>query len=168
MLTLQDWHNAKKVYVESLAKELQIDKALLWKIVHLLWPKIEQVSGTEDHATFRVTMSPAMNVLGAVACGDFNAKFHTGEGYLQTLCLVGMCSAVTSAFRPGYALAKIEEPVEFRAAVPIGQSVFMEARQVRGKSGGRLSVFEIEGVIEACQTPLFNKPRILTMRRISP
>lgn len=109
-------------------------------------------------------MTPAANIIGAIICGDHNATFHTGSGVLQTLTLVGTCSAVTSQFRPGYALRKIQPEISFVKAVPIGASIVMTVRETRAR--GPISVFELTACVEGSDEELFFVPRILTMFKI--
>jgi hypothetical protein len=163
-ITPQDTHDTQKHYVNELAKILNRPKAELWELARLLWPKIENLGESDDTTTFRVTMSPLMNILGALGCGDYNAHFHTSDGYMQTLSLVGMCSAVTSTYRPGYALARIDAPVDFKTAVPIGAAVLMTTREIGDR--GPVNMFELNGKIELCGSPLFGAPRKLVMRKI--
>lgn len=165
MLTNQAVHDAQKCYVAELAKTPLLPEAELWSLVRLLWPQIEELGIEESTTTFRITMSPLMNTLGAIGCGDYNAAFHTGDGYMQTLSLVGMCSAITSAFRPGFALARIDAPIDFKAAVPIGATILMTAREVNAR--GPVCIFELNGTIEKCGSALFGSPRRLVMRKIS-
>ena len=165
MITNQVVHDAQKRYVAELRKKLSLPTVELWSLVRLLWPEIEELGMEGDTRIFRITMSPLMNVLGAIGCGDHNAVFHTGDGYMQTLSLVGMCSAITSVFRPGYALARIDAPVDFKAAVPIGAAILMTAREEKAR--GPLCIFELNGRIEKCGTALFGSPRRLVMRKIS-
>lgn len=163
-MLLQEIHNAQKVYVTELEKNLDWPKAQLWDLARKLWPTIEELEKNEEGGKFRITMSPLMNTIAALACGDHNADFHTGEGYLQTLPLVGLCSAITSYFRPGYALRKIAEPVEFISPVPIGSSVIMATTLRRER--GPFCIFEIAATIESCGTKIFENPRVLTMCKI--
>lgn len=163
-MTNQEIHDAQKVYVTELEKTLDWPKEQLWDLARKLWPTIETFSQDNTRGKFRITMSPLMNTLAALGCGDLNASFHTGTGCLQTLPLVGMCSAITSTFRPGYALRKIAEPVEFKAAVPIGSPVIMTTEQTRKQ--GPFCIFKLQAVIEACGTEIFETNRTLTMREI--
>ncbi|MEK7639378.1 MAG: hypothetical protein AAB388_04430 [Patescibacteria group bacterium] len=154
------------VYATALSKHKEFLNLSLQELIQSLWPKVEELDHDGETKRFRVTMSPLANLLGAIICGDHNAEFHTGTGKLQTLTLVGMCSAITSKFRPGYALARIEPDVSFKAPVPIGASVLMTAHELRAKEP--FSVFELNAIIEACGTPLFGAvPRKLTMCRIA-
>ena len=165
MTTNQVIQDAQRCYVTELAKTVSLPTSELWNLVRLLWPHIEELETEDGTTTFRIIMSPLMNTLGAVGCGDHNAAFHTGDGYMQTLSLVGTCSAITSVFRPGYALARIDAPVDFKAAVPIGAAILMTAREEKAR--GPLCIFELNGRIEKCGTALFGSPRRLVMRKIS-
>jgi hypothetical protein len=129
-----------------------------------LWPVIEDRGINEDGFTiFRITMSDVANIIGAAMCGDLNASFHTGTGVLQTLTLVGMCSAVISRFRPGYALAKIQPDIAFKNTVRIGSSVTMQMKELKARAG--ISIVELRGHIEETNLDVFT-PRTLTMVKI--
>jgi hypothetical protein len=167
----QDLHDLQKTYVESLAdvagwteKQRKRRRVLLWLLVRLLWPKIKELPTENEYRRYRITMTPAANIIGAIICGDHNATFHTGTGVLQTLTLVGTCSAITSQFRPGYALRKIQPEISFVKAVPIGASIIMTVRETRAR--GPLSVFELTARVEGSEEDLFSVPRILTMFKI--
>lgn len=170
----QDLHNLQKTYVEDLAdlakwpeeqqKWRRWRKLLLWIAVRLLWPKIEMLSEKSGYRHYRIRMTRFANTLGAIICGDHNAVFHTGTGVLQTLTLVGMCSAVTSQFRPGYALRKIEPDISFVKTVPIGASVVMTVKEIKAR--GPLCIFELTARVEGSDQELFSVPRILTMFKI--
>lgn len=165
-MTFQDVHDLQNKYVKHLkeAFPLPLTTEEAWKIVRGLWPSIEELGEEDGFHHFRITMSPLANLLGAITCGDHNVEFHTGSGVLQTLTLVGTCSAITSQFRPGYALRKIEPEISFVKSVPIGADVIMTAKEVRAR--GPLCVFELTAHIEGSGEELFSVPRTLTMFKI--
>ena len=157
-------NNAQLIYTEALRKSLLAGAHDTSIIIRELWPKIICLEQNGPYARYRVTMSPLGNLLAAILCGDNNADFHTGAGYLQTLTLVGMCSAVTSAAYPGYALAKIQPDISFASKVPIGDSVIMETRLIRERRPAL--VFTLDGHLEDSGGRLFKVPRTLTMVKI--
>jgi hypothetical protein len=165
MPTLQSIHDAQKQYVTDLEKLFPYTKLRLWKLIRLLWPEIEELpTGDASIVTLRIRMSPLMNLLGAIGCGDMNAVHHTGDGYMQTFSLIGVCSAIASYVKPGYALAKIDAPVDFKTAVPIGTPLIMTVREIRSRSS--VSIIELHGWIETSNIALFGQPRRITMKRI--
>ena len=166
MLTMQDVHDLQKSYVDSLLEQLNWSKEKIWELVRLLWPKIEELGEKDGLTRYRITMTPLANTLGAIMGGDHNVTFHTGAGVLQTLPLVAMCSAATSHFKPGYMLKSIEPDISFSEKVPIGTSVIMSTKLIRGGKGKRLAVFELQGRVEGSDRDLFLEPRRLTMFRI--
>jgi hypothetical protein len=149
------------VYIRALAKELGlVDTSHL---IHRLLPEIHSLGEYAGFQEYRIKMSRAANTLAAIMCADTNASFHTGTGVLQTLTLVGMCSAVTSQFRPGYALAKIQPDITFRSAVPIEAAVIMGIKELKAR--GNISVVELRGRVEQTGHIVFT-PRTLTMIKI--
>jgi hypothetical protein len=167
MMTLQDIHDLQKAYVTELKNvfPIPLETSQAWKIVRGLWPTITELPEDDGYRCFEVRMSPLANLLGAITCGDHNVGFHTGTGVLQTLTLVGMCSAVTSHFRPGYALRKIAPEIAFVRTVPIGATVILQAKELKAR--GPLSLFELRGQIEETGEELFEPSRVLTMFKIS-
>lgn len=169
MKTHQDIHDLKVEYVAKLSKRLSWPKAQLWELVHKLWPNIQELKGETDSEceTYRVEMSALANIISAIMCGDHNVEFHTGDdGVLQTLPVIGMCSALTSQFQSGYALTKIEPDISFTEAVPVGAGVIMSAKTKRGGPGKRIHSFELEARVEGSNKSLFQKPRTITMFKI--
>jgi acyl-CoA hydrolase len=130
----------------------------------MLWPTIEVLENEENTTTLRVIMSPFINLIGSIGCGDMNAQYHTSGGVMQTLSLIGVCSAVTSHFRPGYALTKIDAPINFRTAVPIGAPLILKASIVRSRTS--VLVIELDGWIEDTGVKLFTQPRRITLKLI--
>ena len=163
-IPLQEIHDLQRNYVESLAKQIFWPKEQLWDLVRWLWPEIIELENEAGYTAYRITMSPFANTIGAIMCSDHNVGFHTNTGVLQTLTLVGMCSAVTSRFKIGYALRKIQPEISFVRTVPIGASVIMLAREIKAR--GPLSIFELRARIEGSDEELFSEPRILTMFKI--
>lgn len=168
-MTHHDIHEIKMEYVARLSKVLAWPESQLWQLVNKLWPKIQELKNdpqSEDES-YRIQMSELANIISAIMCGDHNVKFHTSDsGVLQTLPIVGMCSAVTSQYQPGYALTKIEPEITFNESVPVGVGVQMEMKLVKGKPGKRMLAFELRGRIEGSEKELFPVPRIITMFKI--
>ena len=165
-MTHRDIHDIKVKYVSKLAEHLPWPREQLWELVHKLWPKIQELSNENgvDTERYRIQMSELANVISAIICGDHNVKFHTGpDAMLQTLPLVGMCSAVTSQFQPGYALARIRPDISFKGTVPVGAHVTMTA--TKKSERGPVIVFELTARVDGAQE-LFATPRILTMFEI--
>lgn len=165
-MTHQDIHDIKVAYVAKLGKHLVWPREQLWELVHKLWPKIQELSNENggDIEQYRIQMSELANIISAIICGDHNVEFHTGpDAVLQTLPLIGMCSAVTSQFQPGYALAKIKPDISFKRTVPVGAHVTMTARKKSAR--GPVMTFELTAQVEGGQE-LFAAPRILTMFQI--
>ncbi len=168
-MTHQDIHDMKVEYVAKLSERLSWPKAQLWELVHKLWPKIQELEceAGDDSETYRVEMSDLSNIISAIMCGDNNVEFHTGKGgVLQTLPIIGMCSALTSHFQPGYALTKIEPEIAFNEAVPVGAGVIMSAKTKRGGPGKRIHSFELTAQVEGSNKKLFPVPRTITMLKI--
>ena len=165
-MTPHDEPQLKLIYVESLIQDFAFESTAAWALVHKLWPTIEELPEEDGYTRYRIKITPFANILGAIMCGDHNAVFHTGTGNEQTLTLVGMCSAVTSRFVPGYMLTKIEPDISFNAVVPIGASVIMYAKMLRGTFGKRALAFELRARIEGSEKELFPAPRTLTMFKI--
>ena len=169
-MTHHDIFDIKKLYVERLGKLLPWPVAERWQLVHKLWPKIEELESETEGGSekYRVQMSELANIISAIMCGDHNVEFHTSDtGVLQTLPIVGMCSAVTSHSHPGYALIKIEPEITFNETVPVGVGVTMSMKLVKGKLGKRMLAFELRGRVDGRETELFPTPRIITMFKIS-
>ncbi|MEK7462546.1 MAG: hypothetical protein AAB618_03145 [Patescibacteria group bacterium] len=164
-MTLQDVFDVQKTYVRNLEKEfpLPLETIPAWSIVRALWPDIKELSEENGYRRFRIRMAPLANLLGAILCGDHNVEFHTAGGVLQTLTLIGMCSAVTSQFQPGYALAKIKPEVAFKGTVPVGAYIIMSAKKQSER--GPVVIFELMAEVEGGQE-LFSTPRYLTMFKI--
>ena len=165
-MTHRDIHDIKVAYVAELSKLLPWPREQLWELVHELWPRIQELSNEKDGdiEQCRIQMSELANIISAIICGDHNVKFHTGpDAMLQTLPLVGMCSAVTSQFQPGYALAKIKPDISFKGTVPVGAHVTMTA--TKKSERGPVIVFELTAQVDGAQE-LFATPRILTMFKI--
>lgn len=153
--------DAQQTYATTLPAELAADPL---KLIAALWPDIEDLDINEEGFTlYKITMNAIANTIGAALCGDLNARFHTGAGVLQTLTLVGMCSAVTSRFRPGYALAKIQPDIAFKNTVRIGASVIMQMKELKARGG--ISIIELRGHVEETCQAVFT-PRTLTMVKI--
>ena len=165
-MTPHDQHQLKKIYAESLIQDFSFTNDEAWALIHKLWPTIEVLPEEAGYTRYRVKMAPFANTFGAIMCGDHNAAFHTGAGNLQTLTLVGMCSAVTSEFASGYMLMTIEPEISFNETVPIGSSVIMSAKVTRGSRGRRAFAFELSARVEGSEKELFPTPRILTMFKI--
>jgi len=169
-MTHQELHDLQKEYVKKLEEKLPWKKEQLWQLVRLLWPKIQELSNehSDNSVSCRIQMSELANIISAIMCGDHNVEFHTGdEGVLQTLPIIGMCSALTSHFQPGYALAKIEPEISFSEAVPVGAGVVMSAKTKLGGPEKRLHSFGLTARVEGSDKELFPIPRIITMLRIA-
>ncbi len=165
-MTHHDIHDIKVEYVAKLGEHLAWPREQLWELVHKLWPKIQELSNENggDIARYRIQMSELANIISAIICGDHNVKFHTGpDAVLQTLPLVGMCSAVTSQFQPGCALARIRPDISFKGTIPVGAHVTMTVKKKFER--GPVIAFELTAQVEGAQE-LFAGPRILTMFKI--
>ena len=157
------------MYVAKLAEVLPWPREQLWDLLHKLWPKIEELSNEQTGAgeRYRIQMSKLANIISAIMCADHNVEFHTSEkGALQTLPIIGMCSAVTSHFQPGYALAKIEPEITFSEIIPVGAGVIMSVETKRGGQGKRMHSFELTAHVEGSDRQLFPTPRTITMLKI--
>lgn len=166
-MTHQDIHDIKVEYVAKLGEHLPWPREQLWEFIHKLWPKIQELSNENsgDAERYRIQMSELANIISAIICGDHNVKFHTGpDAVLQTLPLIGMCSAVTSQFRPGYALRRIQPEISFLKTVSIKANVIMAAKEIKEREP--LSIFELTARVEGSDEELFSEPRILTMFKI--
>lgn len=164
----------KKAYVAALLEDLEpclhLGEERAWRILHALLPKITDLGIRDGRQEYEITMSKTANTLAAILCGDHNVAFHTTGGYLQTLPIIGICSAITSCFCPGYALLRIEPDVDFkrgvnfRSAVPVGVPVTMSVSLLSERGDTR--ILSLDGWYEDEGNKLFFPSRKLAMFKI--
>ncbi len=160
---MNNTESAQGIYASALAKIASLREVEALERVKALWPEVIEIGTRDDATEYSIVINPLVNILAAVLCGDYNAHFHSDGGTLQTLSVIGVCSAVTSRFRPGYALAKIEPDVSFKNTAKIGEAIIMSVKEIGAR--GPVSILELKGWVNEGQDALFT-PRKLTMVKI--
>lgn len=157
--------HAQSIYAKALATATGLREIDALVRIQSLWPEIVELGERNGATEYSVTINPIANILAAALCGDYNADFHSGlSGALQTLSVIGVCSAVTSRFRPGYALARIEPDVSFKSTAMIGEPIIMSVKETTAR--GPVSILALNGWVNNGTDPLFS-PRKLTMVKIT-